>query len=887
MCRFQFSVPFVPPIVRLIVRLNNTNWLCIASLASAIIGMSALRVRADEPDRDKPRKDETQTSILQTFVRSHCLDCHSADSSEGDLDLSELSSKPLEGQHLAIWTKVHDRVLAGEMPPKAELTAEQTLPFTTNLFTRLVELDKRELATSGRAVWRRMNRYEYENTLRDLLGAPWLQLKTMLPEDGEQKRFNKIGEALDVSHVNMARYMQAAEYALRQVKAQHTEKPEAKTDRYYAREQTSFTRKVHYTEFNRSPERATFPLIEYDADIAVLRDEKHPFTVGDKDAELREREAFGVVASSYEPIETRFNAFKAPEAGRYKLRFKGYTFWAAGEEKKWWRPDREKTSRGRRSEPVAVYAVSPPRQLRKLGEFDFDVEPTVRGLDVYLLEGESIQTDAVRLFRSRPSNWHNPLAEKDGMPGVAYNYMEAEGPIYDEWPTRGATLLFGDLPLVKHDRNVTVVSHDPQRDAERLLKKFLSQAYRRPVQASEVERFMTVINFALQQQMSFEDAMLAGYTAVLCSPEFICLQEPVGQLDDAAIATRMSLFLWNSQPDAALRELAEEGKLQDKSVIRQQVARLLDDNRSRQFVDAFLAYWLDLRKINDTSPDERMYPDYYLDDALVDAALAETQLYFQELVREDLPARLIVDSDFTFANERLAQHYRLPEIEGVAMRRVALPESSPRGGLLTQASVLKVTANGTTTSPVVRGAWVNERILGIQTPPPPKSVPAIEPDTRGATTIRQQLLLHRADTSCNGCHAIIDPVGFALESFDVAGGWRERYRSLGESGEAVEGFGKNGQPFTFRHGPEVDASGNLPSGEKFADIFELKKLLAANQRGIAKNLLHQLVIYATGAPIRFSDRVEVEQILDRLANGDYRLKSMITEIVASDMFLKK
>ena len=536
---------------------------------------------------------------------------------------------------------------------------------------------------------------------------------------------------------------------------------------------------------------------------------------------------------------------------------------------------------------MAIYSVAPPRQLRKLGEFDFEIEPTIRELDVYLLEGESIQTDAVRLFRSRPSNWHNPLAEEDGMPGVAYNYMEAEGPIYDQWPTRGAQLMFGNLPLVKSKRGAAVESQDPINDARRLMMNFVSEVYHRPIDSADVERFVSVVEFAMAEKLPFEDAMIAGYTAVLCSPEFLCLREPVGQLDDAAVAARLSLFLWNSQPDQTLRKLAADGGLRDKAILKQQVERLLADDRSHQFVDAFLAYWLDLRKINDTSPDELMYPDYYLDDALVDAALEETQLFVRELIREDLPARFVVDSDFTFANERLAQHYNLPDVSGVTMRRVDLPKESPRGGLLTQASVLKVTANGTTTSPVVRGAWVNERILGIQNPPPPKSVPAIEPDTRGATTIRQQLLLHRADTSCNGCHAIIDPVGFALENFDVAGGWRDSYRSLGETGEAIEGFGKNGQPFKFRRGPAVDASGNLADGQKFADIFELKKLLVANQRSIAKNLLHQLVIYATGAPMRFSDRVEVEQILDRLASGDYRLKSMIAEIVTSDMFLQK
>jgi hypothetical protein len=221
------------------------------------------------------------------------------------------------------------------------------------------------------------------------------------------------------------------------------------------------------------------------------------------------------------------------------------------------------------------------------------------------------------------------------------------------------------------------------------------------------------------------------------------------------------------------------------------------------------------------------------------------------------------------------------------MRRVQLPQGSPRGGILTQASVLKVTANGTTTSPVVRGAWVNERILGIITPPPPKSVPAVEPDTRGATTIRQQLELHRADTSCNSCHAIIDPVGFALENFDVAGGWRGNYRSLGEEGKLIEGFGKNGQPFTFRQGPTVDASGNLPNGKAFKNIEQVKKLLIEDERAIAKNLLQQLTVYATGAPMRFSDRVEIDQMLNRLSKEEYRVKAIIIEIVTSNLFLSK
>ena len=820
------------------------------------------------------------------FISTKCLGCHEGPDSEANFDLSAMLERGMVAELLGAWNKVHDRVASGEMPPDATASASQQMDFAIDLFPAIVNLDRQVIETQGRSILRRLNRFEFENSVRDLLSAPWLQLKTILPEDGELNRFNKVGEALDVSHVNLSRYMQAADLALRETIENEINRTPATTNRFYAREQSAFNRKVHFTVFNRSPERATFPLIGYAPDLDVLKDEKRPYTVGSENPEMREREAFGVVASSYEPIELRFNGFKAPSSGRYKLRFKGYTFWAAGEEKKWWRPDREKTSIGRRSEPVAVYSESPPRQLRRLGDVDFQIEPTVQELEVLLLVGESIRPDAVRLFRSRPSNWHNPLAEPDGMPGVAFNYLEVEGPIQSDSTSDGYRLLFDGLPIRNLRDKKEVVSDQPLVDAHRLMTQFVNRAYRNSV-PEDVDRLMQLVKSAMTTGHSFQESMLAGYTAALCSPAFVCLEEPIGKLDAASIATRLSLLLWNTLPDASLRDIVDNSKQFDKEVLLEQTSRLLESPRSRQFVDAFLAYWLDLRRINDTSPDELLYPDYYLDDSLVDAALMETQLFFAEVIRENLPVRTLINADFTFANERLAKHYGLENFEGALLRKVKLPHDTPRGGLLTQASVLKVTANGTTTSPVVRGAWINERILGKTTPPPPKSVPAIEPDTRGATTIRQQLELHRTDTNCASCHAKIDPVGFALENFDVTGGWRDNYRSLGDSGEAQVGFGKNGQPFAFRKGPLVDASGALESEEKFHDIFELKALLVNQERSIARNLLNQFLIYATGARPRFSDRVEIEEILERLAGTHYPVRSMIEEVVCSRMFLNK
>ncbi|HTD66874.1 MAG TPA: DUF1588 domain-containing protein, partial [Candidatus Limnocylindria bacterium] len=281
-----------------------------------------------------------------------------------------------------------------------------------------------------------------------------------------------------------------------------------------------------------------------------------------------------------------------------------------------------------------------------------------------------------------------------------------------------------------------------------------------------------------------------------------------------------------------------------------------------------------------------LYPDYYLDDLLTESALEETQLFFAELLRGNLPARNLASSDFAMLNERLAAHYGLPTFEGVKLRRISLPKDSPRGGLMTQAAVLKVTANGTTTSPVLRGAWIMERIIGKPPPPPPPSVPAVEPDIRGAVTIRQQLDKHRTQETCAACHAKIDPAGFALENFDVMGGWRERYRAEGD-GVPEKGLAKSGQKFAFHLALPVDSSGELPDGRKFADIREFKKLLLKDEEQLARNLAQQLVVYATGAPIRFSDREQISRILAQARGEAYGVRTLIHEIVQSELFLNK
>src|SRR5581483_10814513 len=292
-----------------------------------------------------------------------------------------------------------------------------------------------------------------------------------------------------------------------------------------------------------------------------------------------------------------------------------------------------------------------------------------------------------------------------------------------------------------------------------------------------VQPFLNLIRESMRQGYSFTDAMIAGYTAVLSSPGFLYFKETPGRLDDFALAERLSYFLWNSCPDDELRQLAGRHQLRRPAVLWRQVDRLLDDPRSRRFINSFLDYWLDLRLIAGTAPDEQLYPEYQLDDLLVESMTAETQLFFDELIRKNLGVTNLVDSDFSVLNERLARHYGIAGVQGVELRPVNLPPGCLRGGLLTQASILKVTSNGTTTSPVKRGAWILSRILGKPPHPPPPGTPVIEPDIRGATTVREQLAKHRSQESCAVCHRNIDPPGFALESFDVMGGYRDRYRS--------------------------------------------------------------------------------------------------------------
>ena len=861
---------------------------------------------------------------LYSFLDNHCLNCHDSLEPEGDLDLENLPFDLADKQTFAIWEFVHDRADHGEMPPKKKKrpAKEELSTFLESLSDSLNAADRERIAQKGRSKVRRANRFEYENTLRHVVDAPWLQVSHRLPEDGTYHNFNKTGDRLDVSHVQMAKYLETADYALRS--AVNAAAFRSETNRYYARDEGTMIFWMPYRKgLNQEPSRSPIPLLGLTSETEVIRGTQ-PLTVGDSNPEIRNQEAFGfVVGTQASAAKYDFRNVQVPTPGNYRLRMKTYTFTAGpngrrggedhgltGGQQKWWYPDRNVVMRGKRSEPVTLYAHTTSGESIWIGSFDSYPDPKVIEREVILRKGDAIRPDAGRLLRTR-SGWRgNPNATPEGVPGFAMNWLELEGPLNEDWPPQSYQALFGDLPFKVHEREerlpfplllteetligwterspgipdrwVEVLPNDPDADAKRLMLAFLKKAYRSPIaDESVIEPFFEIYQRATAIGQSFTDAMIAAYTTILSSPDFLYLESQVGPLEDHEIASRLSYFLWNGPPDETLEDAHN---LYQETELRAQTERMLSDSKSDRFINAFLDYWLELKEINANTPDSQLYPQYYIDDQLTEASLFETRRFFRELIDRDLPARNLIDSDFIYANERLARHYGLETFEGVELRRISLPGDSPRGGLLTQASVLRVTANGTTTSPVLRGAWIMERILGVHIPPPPSGVEAVEPDTRGATTIREQLDKHTTTASCYACHAKFDPAGFALESFDIAGGWQERYRAIGELGEPVEGIGLNGLLFTYRNAEPVDPSGVLQDGRAFADIHAFKSHLLADERAIARNLVKQFILYATGATMSFSERQQVEAIIDSCQDSEYGVRSIIHAVIQSDLF---
>jgi hypothetical protein len=572
-------------------------------------------------------------------------------------------------------------------------------------------------------------------------------------------------------------------------------------------------------------------------------------------------------------------------------------------------------------------------------------KPAEREIKAWLTRGGGMMhgtDDHLRLIAASCENFRDyahgknkdVLGPMSFAPGVAVEWVEIEGPLYDSWPPASHQTLFGELPVKnwtedsgvpkpkqqvwprgnphssprdiygergQHRPVVYVESNSPRDDAEELLRRFLPRAIRRPATEPEIAEYVTLVTSKLAEGAAFQDAMLSAYRMILTSPEFLLIQEsgadfePVMQerqaaslshvLTDHALAARLSYFLWSSLPDEELRRIADAGKLHQSDVLQAQTERLLNDTRASRFVESFTGQWLGLRELDATQPDRKLYPEYM--PWLSAAMRMESHAFFSELIKDDLSVTNFVQSDFAMLNEPLGRLYGIDHVGGWDIRRVDLPVDSVRGGILTQAAVLKTTANGTTTSPVKRGAFVMEKLLGIVPIPPPPDIGSIEPDVRGATTVREQLEKHRHNASCAACHAKMDPYGFALESFDVVGEHRGKYRVVGGKGHHDERKKVNGHPIEYHFELPVDCTGTLPDGRAFEDVNELRKCLAADPRRLAQAFTQHLMTYATGAEFSFADRAEVEAILNKTVSTSYGLRSLIHAVVQSKAFKTK
>ncbi|MGC3966211.1 MAG: DUF1592 domain-containing protein [Pirellulales bacterium] len=849
----------------------------------------------------------------QKFLTAYCVSCHAGAEADGGLDLTQLGSdlsdsRLSDGETFRRWVKIHDRLAAGEMPPKdaEQPSAGEKTAFGKAVAERLIAVERaRRLAEAGRVPIRRLTRAEYEYTIRDLLSLDGIMLQASLPEDGSAHNFDKNSEALDISHVNLAKYVEAADAALDMAIATQPTPPERQTHRF------SLARHIYHILTNGDAVLLRNGQADDEFPPGSLREHvgAHEHSVLTRNS-LRRGVSAGVFRHEDESFKPYFYDFAALYPGKYRVQT---SFWSF----QW---DKGQVLPGRGVEAARLSVVQLQDDGRGgghpsyiLGYYDAPPHgPQRHELTTWFNPKDTLGFNAASL--APVVNYSRPgRAMAFTGPGIACDYMEIEGPIHDVWPPEGHRRLFGDLPLVAFDAaknqpgvtppkrkllrqetqapnkpderrgDWTVASLWPTADAERLLASFLPRAFRRPVPDEVRKQYVTLVSERLAAGDCFETALRYAYRAALCSPDFLYHLETPEYFDDHALATRLSYFLWCSQPDDVLGQLADQGKLRPGRALQEQVERLLADPKSQRFVDDFLGQWLNLRKIAANDPDRKLYPEFsaYLQDSMI----AESRAFFRELIDKNLDARHLVKSDFAMLNEKLAVHYGLTGVSGSQVRRVALPKDCPRGAFLTQAAVLKVTANGTTTSPVPRGAFVMSRLLGKPPEPPPPNIPAVEPDVQGATTIREQLDKHRSIEACAGCHAKIDPPGFALEAFDVIGGARERYRSIGDGDAAPRGLIDRFVPISFKLGPAVDNSGRLPDGRTFAGINEFQTLLAADAGPLLKNLAEQLCVYATGRPIGFGDRAEIAAIVNRTQAKGGGIRTLIHEVVQSRLFL--
>lgn len=767
-------------------------------------------------------KDQIPNSVHQ-FMDMNCFECHNEVDKEGGLDLVNAKFNSSDLASMNQWILMLDRVMNYEMPPKEDvlLEEEERAEFLVELEKVLFAASVRQQKQIGRVRSRRLNREEYEKSLQGLVGVD-IPLRKLIPKDPVQDGFSNVADAQQISYHLLQKYLEAADAAL---------------DEAFTRAMTTIVpiyKNLAAADFAYQPDKR-------------IGNNRGPWHWNDS----------GIVFSSTQTYHGRMHATKVPESGWYRIHVKAHAV-TPPEGRGVWTSVRS----------GVCYANAPT--MFWIGSFEAQNESKEHTFEAWIEKEHMLEIRPMdhTLLRTSARSHSIEAIQDPKVAKVALERIEIERIYKGPNPTELQQLLFGRMKI----EDGQLVSKNPKRDVERLMRTFATRAFRKPVGKSELRPYLEVAFEVIEEKLPVVEAIRAGYRAVLCSPRFLYFNEPVGKLDDYSIASRLSYFFWGTFPDDELLNLARRKRLSRSSTLSSQIDRMLNDPKSESFIRRFSDQWLDLKEIDFTTPDQKLYPEF--DEVLKNAMMGETHAFLREMINEDLSVTNVVDSDFTMLNERIAHHYGIKGVRGTEFQKVALKPEYRRGGLITHGSVLKVTANGTTTSPVIRGVYMLERIMGEKTLPPPDDIPAIEPDIRGAQSIRDQLDKHRNIQSCAVCHVKIDPPGFALENYNVIGGWRENYRAVKERGK-------------WWDGPSVDPSFVTPDGQAFADIDEFKQILLNNPEKIAHNLIEKCIIFSTGASIEFADRRDMEVILEKIKSSNYGFRSLIHAVVQSPVFLNK
>lgn len=831
------------------------SFLLAATCALAVVACCWLvdRAVAEPPAAD----GKTFAEVIRPLLHKHCVRCHGEKKQEANLRVDRLGGDIVKEKSGVVWQEIADRVSRGEMPPKKEpaLSAEEL----TSLSHWIAREQQRSIAvsrqTGGKVVLRRLNRNEYRNTIHDLLGVNF-DASLELPEDSSAHGFDNIGDALSISPLHLEKYLRAARKVI-DLAIVTGEPPPRERWRFQAERRSKEDRGYYYAndipQGNRADHRERGRFIAW--------------TLGDGTREHR-TPGFEHLAPSGE-AEFRTQVLRAinftyPHAGEYIVRVRAFGHYPGDrrpESHHFGPPRLSVTSNGVRVLTCDVEATREAPQVYEARYHTEAVRTTVFVRNRYDFSINQINKVLDKRLNDRAPDYPKPY--------LAVDWYEIDGPVYDSWPPPS------------HQRLLFPSKNRGQEEvyAREVLTQFARRAYRRPVASEEIDRLVAGFRRARPEKASFDEAIKVPLIAVLCSPDFLFLSEPHDQekprpLNDHELAVRLSYFLWSSMPDPELFRLAEAGRLTANGTLEEQVARMLKDSRSREFVRNFTGQWLGLRRLGRVVPVRNLFPLY--DEHLQESLAGETQAFFGEVLDHDHSVRTFIEADFAMLNERVARFYDIPGVRGDYFRKVAVGPEHHRGGLLTQASILTITSNGTRTSPVKRGLWILESLLADPPPPPPPNAGEIPQPVPGANkaTVRERLAVHRTAPACAACHAKIDPLGFALEHYDASGHFRTQESS-------------RGQIYPHPRDPRIDASGQLPDGRSFTDARELQTLLLQDEDRFLNCLCEKLMVYALGRGLDQADRATVDRLRLSLKRDGYQLRGLIANIVKTEAFRTK